>query len=111
MTLALAFSAPSAPTLRPYQVDAIAAVQARWEAGDRGTLLVLATGLGKTVCFAVRGGWEADGVVFNDETRVYAVAIASITAGDKVAEVVAVAKAHYGQLAIFVRYLGLAETL
>ena len=52
MTLALAFSAPSAPTLRPYQVDAIAAVQARWEAGDRGTLLVLATGLGKTVCFA-----------------------------------------------------------
>lgn len=59
----------------------------------------------------VRGGWEADGVVYSDETRVYAVAIASITAGGKVGEVVEVAKVHYGQLAIFVRYLGLAETL
>jgi superfamily II DNA or RNA helicase len=52
VTLALAFNAPVAPTLRPYQLAALEAIEARFAAGDRGTLLVLATGLGKTVCFA-----------------------------------------------------------
>lgn len=52
MTLALAYHAPSAPTLRPYQIDAIEAVRARFIAGDRGTIIVMATGLGKTVIFA-----------------------------------------------------------
>ncbi len=59
----------------------------------------------------VRGGWEAEGVVYSDETRVYAVAMVSIVDGGDLGEVVAFAKAHYGQLAIFVRYLGLAEVL
>ena len=50
------------------------------------------------------------GVVFTDETRVYAVAVASLLADSgKIVRIVEIAKAHYGQLAIFVRYLGLAE--
>lgn len=40
------------PTLRPYQVAAIAAIEAQWAAGILCTLLVLATGGGKTVIFA-----------------------------------------------------------
>lgn len=60
----------------------------------------------------VRGGWMDAGVVFTDETRVYAVAVVSLL-GDsgKIVRVVEIAKTHYGQLAIFVRYLGLAEVL
>lgn len=38
-------------TLRPYQVEALRAISGRWQA-DRSTLLVLATGLGKTSVFA-----------------------------------------------------------
>lgn len=41
-----------APTLRPYQVDALAAIDAQFASGIRRTLAVLATGLGKTVLFA-----------------------------------------------------------
>lgn len=41
-----------APTLRPYQLAAISAVQAEWARGIRRTLLVLPTGTGKTVVFA-----------------------------------------------------------
>ncbi len=48
----LALARDLAPTLRPYQLDAIAAVRARFAAGDRGSILVMATGLGKTVVFA-----------------------------------------------------------
>ncbi len=60
----------------------------------------------------VRGGWADAGIVYTDETRVYAVALASLlTEGHKVVAVVEIAKAHYGQLAIFVRYLGIAEIL
>jgi len=60
----------------------------------------------------VRGGWADAGVVYTDETRVYAVALGSLlTDGHKVVDIVEVAKAHYGQLAIFVRYLGMAEVL
>jgi hypothetical protein len=59
----------------------------------------------------VKGGWADAGVIYTDETRVYAVALVSITDGAKVADVVIVAKAHYAQLAIFVRYLGIAEIL
>lgn len=40
------------PVLRPYQLAAIAAVEAEWARGVRSTLLVLATGGGKTVVFA-----------------------------------------------------------
>jgi hypothetical protein len=60
----------------------------------------------------VRGGWADAGVVYTDETRVYAVAIGSLLVdGAKVLRVVEVAKKHYAQLAIFVRYLGMAEVL
>lgn len=38
--------------LRPYQSDANDAIAAKFIAGEKSTLLVLATGLGKTVCFA-----------------------------------------------------------
>ncbi len=40
------------PTLRPYQSSAIASVRDQFDAGILATLLVLATGAGKTVCFA-----------------------------------------------------------
>ena len=40
------------PALRPYQLASIAGVCARFESGDRSTLLVLPTGTGKTVVFA-----------------------------------------------------------
>lgn len=51
----------AAITLRPYQLAAVEAVLARFRAGDQRTLLVLATGLGKTVCFTeiVRRGVTA----------------------------------------------------
>lgn len=42
----------NAPTLRGYQLQAVEAVKARFHAGDRSTLLVQATGTGKTVVFA-----------------------------------------------------------
>lgn len=38
--------------LRPYQIEAVEAVEGRWGAGDRATLLVMATGCGKTLCMA-----------------------------------------------------------
>lgn len=41
-----------APIFRPYQVAADAAIEAQWAAGILCTLLVLATGGGKTVIFA-----------------------------------------------------------
>jgi hypothetical protein len=59
----------------------------------------------------VKGGWAEAGVVYTDETRVYAVFLRSIGEGGKVVEIVAFAKDHYSQLAIAVRYLGLAEIL
>ncbi len=57
------------------------------------------------------GGWVAAGVVYQDETRIYAVFIASLVDGYTVGLAVAFAKTHYGQLAITIRYLGLAEIL
>jgi len=38
--------------LRPYQEEAVNAVRREWAAGNRATLLVLATGTGKTVIFS-----------------------------------------------------------
>lgn len=58
------------------------------------------------------GGWRnADGVMFADVTRVYAIAIASITDGEKLGGIVRFAKAFYLQEAIFIRYLGVIEIL
>lgn len=41
-----------APELRPYQQEAVEAVFREWGSGHHRTLLVQATGTGKTVCFA-----------------------------------------------------------
>ena len=38
--------------LRPYQTEAKAAVLSQWQDGARRTLLVLPTGMGKTIVFA-----------------------------------------------------------
>lgn len=38
--------------LRPYQIKAVNAIEKEWEAGHKKTLLVMATGTGKTVVFA-----------------------------------------------------------
>lgn len=59
----------------------------------------------------VAGGWSDAGRLYRDDLVIYVVGIRSIVDGAKVGEAVTVAKAHYAQLAIFVRYLGLAETL
>lgn len=45
-------SAGRAPSLRPYQVDALAGIAAELAKGVRRTLLVLPTGAGKTVVFS-----------------------------------------------------------
>lgn len=60
----------------------------------------------------VVGGWKnADGVMFSDITRVYAIAIVSLTDGGKLGGLVRFAKAFYLQEAIFIRYLGVIEIL
>ena len=45
-------------TLRPYQEKAIEAVEAEFSKGIGSTLLVLATGLGKTICFSALAARE-----------------------------------------------------
>nr|WP_303814812.1 DEAD/DEAH box helicase [Acidaminococcus timonensis] len=39
-------------SLRPYQKEAVQAVENEWNSGHKRTLLVLPTGTGKTICFA-----------------------------------------------------------
>ena len=41
-----------AMSLRPYQKEAVQAVENEWNSGHKRTLLVLPTGTGKTICFA-----------------------------------------------------------
>ena len=36
--------------LRPYQIEAVNAVEREWNEGHKKTLLVLPTGTGKTIC-------------------------------------------------------------
>jgi hypothetical protein len=60
---------------------------------------------------SAHGGWAEGGIVYRDETRIYAVFIGSLADGSKVSLAVAFAKTHYGQLAITIRYLGLSEIL
>jgi hypothetical protein len=59
----------------------------------------------------VQGAWIDGGKVFRDENRVFMVAVASLTDGEKLREAVEFAKKHYDQLAIFIRYLGQVEVL
>ena len=46
-------------SLRPYQQRAVEAITQEWESGNRRTLCVMATGLGKTVTFAALAKQEA----------------------------------------------------
>lgn len=52
-----------------------------------------------------------EGKVYHDTTHAYVVGLRSITQGALLGEVVAFAKIHYRQEAIFIRYLGVAEIL
>lgn len=47
----------SAPTLRPYQLEALQAIRAHLARGERRLLVALPTGCGKTVCFAALPGF------------------------------------------------------
>lgn len=58
------------------------------------------------------GAWvSSEGRRFDDSHRVYAVAVSSLTDGDKIAAIVAFVKGHYQQEAVYLRYLGRAEIL
>lgn len=60
----------------------------------------------------VRGEWIDGGTVYADELLTYAVAVPGmIASADPIRRMVAFAKAHYGQLAVYVRYAGLSEIL
>ncbi len=69
MPPSLRTEAQKTPTLRPYQLAAISAVQAEFAAGRKSTLLVLPTGTGKTVVFA-----ELARIVVADAGRVLVLA-------------------------------------
>ena len=60
---------------------------------------------------ALTGEWKDLDVVYSDQLRVYVVAVPSITKGNLIGELVEIAKAHYRQRAIYIRYLGQAEIL
>jgi len=61
---------------------------------------------------AAAGSWLDNGAVFTDATIVYVIAVTGLVAqSTALREVVEFAKAHYAQLAIYVRYLGLSEVL
>ncbi len=57
----------------------------------------------------VAGSWLEGGQTFSDNSRVYLIAMISLLEGSKLAEVVAFAKSHYRQEAIYFRYLGISE--
>lgn len=60
---------------------------------------------------AAAGAWVDGGKLYQDTTLVYVVAVPSITRGADVAALVEFVKAHYAQLAVYIRYLGLSEIL
>lgn len=59
----------------------------------------------------VIGRWIDDNKEYCDTSRVYMVALQSIAEGGKVLEAVEFAKQNFGQLKIYVRYLGQSEIL
>ena len=67
-------------------------------------------GFSRLLC-TVAGQWVEAGITYHDTSVVYLIAIASLTDGARVGEVVAFAKTHYAQQAIFIRYLGVVEIL
>ena len=64
---------------------------------------------GLTNAGTVQGAWRHEGVTYHDTCRVYLIAVGSLTEGGKVGELIEIAKAHYDQLAICLRYLGIVE--
>lgn len=59
----------------------------------------------------VQGAWVEGETTYRDQLRVYVVAVRSIVDGEKVGDVATFAKTHYGQLALYVAYLGISEIL
>ncbi len=59
----------------------------------------------------VDGIWIEKGRNYSDHSRLYGIAVASITEGEKIRLVVEFAKSHYRQLSIFIKYLGQVEIL
>lgn len=60
----------------------------------------------------VAGAWRSPkGETFTDRLRVYGVFLPSIVEGAKVGDCATFARAHFGQEAIAIRYLGLSEVL
>ena len=59
----------------------------------------------------VIGRWIDDNKEYCDTSRVYMVALQSIAEGGKFLEAVEFAKQNFGQLKIYVRYLGQSEIL
>ena len=60
----------------------------------------------------VAGRWMDAGQMYSDQNRVYAVFVPGLLEGaPKVTAAVALAKTHYAQLKVSVRYLGHAEIL
>ena len=59
----------------------------------------------------VEGQWKDRGRIYYDSLRVYSIALESITQGSLIGELAEIAKAHYQQEAVFIRYLGQAEIL
>lgn len=57
------------------------------------------------------GAWEDQGTLYRDKNLVVGIAVRTITDGAALREVVEVAKRHYRQLAIYLRYLGQVEVL
>jgi histidine ammonia-lyase len=58
------------------------------------------------------GQWMDAGTVYADELRVYTVAVKGLMGeATALAKMVEFAKAHYGQLAVYVRYLNISEIL
>lgn len=59
------------------------------------------------------GGWKDSktGITYRDATLQYMVAVEGLIGNDALREAISFAKAHYRQLAILVRYLGVTEII
>lgn len=58
-----------------------------------------------------QGMWADNGKVYTDDIRVYGIAINSIADGGKIGQIAELAKSHYRQEAVYIKYLGLAEII
>jgi hypothetical protein len=60
---------------------------------------------------SVTGHWKGPDGIQSDRLCPYVVAVPSITMGHLIGELARIAKAHYRQEAVYIRYLGQAEIL